>query len=124
MTMTDKELSDYNKLSPQKKELYAFYKNSHPNWSHNQIMMRVAVDDVFDSPSGPINSQGQDAEPTPEFLREVLERAKDFLKRSDIYIDEVFRALNAAIERLTQLIMQGIKYLGNVLKDIMKELLS
>lgn len=124
MIMTDKEKSDYDKLSPQKKELYAFYKKSHPNWSHNQIMMRVAVDDVLDNPAGPVNGKGQDVEPTPEFLREVLSHAKDFLRRSNIYIEEVYRALNSAIERLTELINRGIRYLGSILGDILKELFS
>lgn len=122
MIMTDKERADFEKLSARQKELYSFYKQSHPDWSHNQIMMRLAIDGVLDDPNGPVNGLGGDVEPSAPVLKEILEQAKKFLKDNGIEIDDVIRALNRAIDFLSELIRRGVDYVKDLIRIIMNEL--
>lgn len=39
----NKERSEYNRLPKELKEEYDLLKSRHPNWSHNQLMLRIAI---------------------------------------------------------------------------------
>ena len=42
--MTAEELKQYNALSERMKVEYSQIKSEHPDWSHAQIMMKIALD--------------------------------------------------------------------------------
>ena len=39
----NRERSEYNRLPTELKEEYDWIKSRHPNWSHNQLMQRIAI---------------------------------------------------------------------------------
>lgn len=51
--MTAEELKQYNALSERMKVEYSQKKTEHPDWSHAQIMTRIALDyTMIDGPIG------------------------------------------------------------------------
>jgi len=117
--MTDKERDDYYKLSPQQREDYDYQKRRHPNWSHNQIIAKIMIDSKVEDN---IIGRGGTVDPDelsndPTFLKQVLEGAKAALYEAGIFIAEVFEAIDNAITSLGYLIMTGVRYIGDKLRE-------
>ncbi len=53
----------------------------------------------------------------PKLLKEVLVGAKRVLIEAGIFISAVFDVLDSAISLLGNLVMSGVKYVGNKLSD-------
>ena len=114
--MTQKEQEDYDKLTPELQQDYNYIRSKYPNWGHNQIMTKMSMEptiiDLLNK-----NKITKPIDEDPEILKLVFEGAKKTLINLGIAIDAVFEALDAAISTLTDLIWQGVKYIGNKLKD-------
>lgn len=114
--MTQKEQEEYDKLTPELQQDYNYIRSKHPNWGHNQIIAKVTMGPTIDD----LLNGGGIKEPIgtdPEIMKLIFEGAKRTLINLGIAIDAVFEALDAAISTLTDLIWQGVKYIGNKLKD-------
>ena len=113
--MTSEERDHYYRLPKAQQEAYDFYKRQHPNWSHNQLIARAGMDAKLEEV---IDQGGQDTDlNNPEIIEQVLIGAKRFLTNAGIYIKEVLDLLNATINNIQNLIMSGVKYIGDKLKD-------
>lgn len=117
--MTDKEREEYNKLSSSLREDYDYEKRKHPNWSHAQIMAKIAIGEslgkTVEEGGGTIDVNELENDPT--LLKEVLEGAKRVLIEAGIFISAVFDVLDSAISLLSSLVMSGIRYVGNKLSE-------
>lgn len=113
--MTTEELQQYNNLSSAKKREYDLNRELHPNWSHNQIMLKLAVDDSI---GDVLNKGNTDINPNnPVFLRALLNGAKEFLSSVGCVALEILTFLDDAIDSLTDLIAKGISWVGDALSD-------
>ena len=115
--MTAEEREEYNRLPKADQEEYDHLSRKHPNWSHTQIMAKVAfnhkTDDMIEKKKG-----GKDPDPDdPSVLAEILKGAKEFLIGVGIFIADVFEVIDDALTALGDLIADGISYIGNKLKD-------
>lgn len=117
--MTDTEREQYNKLSQREKEEYEYQKKKRPNWSHNQIYLKVIMDRqtevVIDQKGGTVDPKTLVQDPV--FLKQVLEGTKRTLIQLGVFIGEVFEAIDNALTNLGYLIMSGVRYIGDKLKD-------
>lgn len=113
--MTYEELQEYNKLSPEMKEDYNYYRSSKPNMTHKQILAKVAFDEKFRNmvEKGPKDPDPED----PEIMKMLLEGSKSLLLGLGIFIGGVFAAIDKAIGILDNLIDAGIEYIGNKLQQ-------
>lgn len=104
--MTAKESDEYYNLPSEGREEYDHQKKKHPTWSHNQIMARVgiamSIEKVIDKKGGAVNPQ--DLQNDPDFIKGILEGAKEALRNAGIYITRVFNALDEAIASIGELI--------------------
>lgn len=112
--MTGDEQKQYNSLSYDQRQEYDHIKRMHPNWSHKQIMTKLALDiktiEVVDRG----HENPGDA---PDILREILQGAKSFLIGVGCFVWDVFEAIDEAIDTLTDLIARGISYIGDKLSE-------
>ncbi|MDE5629391.1 MAG: hypothetical protein K2I69_07505 [Muribaculaceae bacterium] len=117
--MTDKEREDYNNLKPSLREDYDYEKKKHPNWSHAQIMAKIAIGEslgeTVEKGGGTIDAT--ELENDPKMLKEVLEGAKRVLIEAGVFIYAVFDVLDSAISLLGNMVMCGVKYVGNKLSE-------
>lgn len=117
--MTDKEKEEYNNLSLSLQEDYDYEKKKHPNWSHVQIMAKIAIGEslgkTVEEGGGTIDVT--ELENDPKLLKEVLVGATRVLIEAGIFISAVFDVLDSAISLLGNLVMSGVKYVGNKLSD-------
>lgn len=117
--MTQKEQEEYNKLTPNQKADYEHKKNQFPEWSHHKIYTSIIISDTvlkkLDGDDGTKDATTLINE--PDFLKDIFEGAKTTLEGLGVIADTVFAALDAAIDTLSNLIWQGVKYVGNKLKD-------
>lgn len=117
--MTEAERQQYNNLSSSLREDYDYEKKKHPNWSHAQIMAKIAIGEslgkTVEEGGGTIDATGLGND--PKLLKEVLEGAKRVLIEADVFISAVFDVLDSAISLLGNLVMSGIRYVGNKLSD-------
>ena len=112
--MTSDEQKQYNSLSYDQRQEYDHIKRRRPNWSHNQIMAKLALDEQTIN----VVSKGhENPEDDPEILREILQGAKSFLIVVGCFIWDVFDAMDEAIDTLTGLIARGISYIGDKLSE-------
>ena len=112
--MTSDEQKQYNSLSYDQRQEYDHIKRRRPNWSHNQIMAKLALDEQTIN----VVSKGhENPEDDPEILREILQGAKSFLIGVGCFIWDVFDAIDEAIDTLTGLIARGISYIGDKLSE-------
>lgn len=72
--MTTKEFNQYNSLSENDKSLYQRVKSMHPEWSHKQIMMRIALDHEVESlaSGGPIGGDVIDDESLWDKIKNIF----------------------------------------------------
>ena len=114
--MTNSEREAYNKLSAEAKKEYNHIKMMHPNWSHNQIMTKLAINGTIDN----MVEDGKDVNPDdPNILAQILQGAKDFLKNAGIYIADVFQSIDNALTYLGELIKDGIDYVGGKIDKLL-----
>lgn len=117
--MTDTERQQYNNLTPSQREDYDYQRKKHPNWSHNQIITKVMLENsivnIVENDDG--TRDPETLKDDPSFLKQVLEGAKDALYEAGIFISEVFEVIDNAITSLGYLIMTGVRYIGNKLSE-------
>lgn len=117
--MTDIERAQYNNLTQSQREDYDYQRKKHPNWSHNQIITKVMLEDsignIVDNGGGTLDPET--LKDNPQFLKQVLEGAKAALYEAGIFISEVFEVIDNAISSLGYLIMTGVRYIGNKLSE-------
>ena len=113
--MTYEERQEYERLPYSDQTEYDHIKNKHPNWSHQQIMGKVAfshkIDDITENGDRNINPND------PNILIEILEGAKEFLKGVGIFIEAVFDMIDDALTTLGGWISDGLEYVGNKLEE-------
>lgn len=112
--MTYEEQLQYDRLSFEDQLEYDHLKAKHPNWSHNQILMKLSIDPTI----GKMIEEGRDVNPEdPRILKEILEGAKSFLIGVGIFIESIFEFIDDALCALGELIYDGISYVGDKLED-------
>lgn len=113
--MTTEEQIQYNALSSSEREDYDYLRRKHPNWSHKQIMNKLAIEiqviKVLDKGNTDVDFED------PEILIQILKGAKEFLTRVGCFISDFFEAVDDAIDTLTDLILGGISWVGDALSD-------
>ena len=115
--MTSDEQKQYNSLSYNERQEYDHIRRMHPNWSHKQIMTKLALD----IQTIVVVDRGHEKpEDDPDLLREILQGAKSFLIGVGCIVWDVFEAIDDAIDTLTDLIASGISYIGNRLSEFWK----
>lgn len=108
--MTEQERQQYNSLSWDQREEYDRIQRKHPNWSHKQIMTRIAFDpDPFIEAKKDPNS--------PDVMREILQAGKAFLIEVGCFVWDVFALIDDAIDALTDMIDRGLTYIGKKISD-------
>ena len=112
--MTSDEQKQYNSLSYDLRQEYDHIKRRRPNWSHNQIMTKLALDEQTIIV---VTKGHENPEADPEILRGILQGAKSFLIGVGCFIWDVFEAIDEAIDTLTGLIARGISYIGDKLSE-------
>ena len=106
MQMTTEERQDFEKLTPEKKECFDFYSRLYPNWSFNQIMVKLAFDEKTNDFIG---KGGSDANlQDPKTWEIILEGVKKTLLKFNSVGSSVFNAIDDAIANLKGLIKAGI----------------
>lgn len=73
--MTTEEFNQYNSLSENDKSLYQRVKSMHPEWSHKQIMMKIALDHAVEShlvSGGPIGGDVIDDESLWDKIKNIF----------------------------------------------------
>lgn len=117
--MTETERQQYNNLTSSQREDYDYQRKKHPNWSHNQLITKVMLEEsiggIVDKGNGTLDPET--LKDDPQFLKQVLEGAKTALYAAGIFISEVFEVIDNAITSLGDLIMEGFRYIGNKLSD-------
>ena len=112
--MNEEQRRQYNRLTSDQKEDYDRLQRRHPNWSHEEIMARLAIqvklEQIPIKPTGPIDED-------PEILKEILQGAKSFLITVGCFLWDVFEVIDDAINTLSSLISRGITYIGNKLEE-------
>jgi len=120
--MTNEERQEYNNLPKNERDNYDYVKRNHPNWTHSQIMTRLAFDkkagDLIDNGSSDI-----DPEDT-SILKMILEGAKEILKKWKILNSKIMETIDDTISYLSDLIKKGITYLSDILWGPIKWLFS
>lgn len=108
--MTDQEIQGYNSLSSEQREDYNYIKRKHPNWSHQQILTKMAFNpDPF--------IEGNKNPNDPEVMTEILKAGKQFLIDVGCFVWDVFELIDDAISSLADMIADGINYVGQKISD-------
>lgn len=120
--MTTEERQEYNKLPKNARDNYDYIKRNYPNWSHSQIMTKLA----FDGEVGKIIGKGgSDINPKdPSILKMILEGAKEILKKWKILNFKIKEIIDDTISYLSDQIKKGITYLSDILWGPIKWLFS
>lgn len=91
-------------------EKYRYFKDLHPDWSHEQIMAAVSISM---SAGNEISKAGPDISPNePELVRSILQNARDWLK--DVLPDvfkKVSEFFDILINNVGSLIGKGLTYI-------------
>lgn len=103
--------------SDKEKKDYLFYHQGHPEWSHENILKRMALDivmtDVFVKGKKPIDIND------PVFLKEMLEKSDGWLNRNFPTSYEKIRPYyRAAIVKIDGYIQKGIKFIQDAIEFI------
>lgn len=112
--MTYEEQQQYSSLSYNQKQEYDFIKRTHPNWNHTNILKKLALSIKIEDMMG---TGAKDVENDPEILKEILLGAKSFLLGIGCFVLDVFEAIDDALDTLTDIIAEGISYVGDQLRD-------
>lgn len=120
--MTNEERQQYNKLPKNERDNYDYVKRNHPNWTHSQIMTKLA----FDKKAGDFIETGPaDIDPADtSILKMILKGAKEILKKWNILNSKITEAIDDTISYLSDLIKKGITYLSDILLGPIKWLFS
>lgn len=112
--MTGDEQKQYNSLSNVQRQEYDHIKQMHSNWSHKQIMTKLALDiKAIEF----VNKGHENPENDPNTFIAILQGAKIFLIGVGCFVWDVFEAIDEAIDTLTDLIANGISYIGDKLSE-------
>ena len=113
--MTIAENEEYNKLSLDEKDEYDFNLKRHPNWSHQQVMAKVAIarttNTMVDETPGDIKPDD------PKIMAQILKGAKDFLESIECVAGDIIKLIDNALGLLASIIDAGINYVGDKLKQ-------
>lgn len=113
MTATEKE--EYDKLSLDEKDEYNFNLGKHPNWSHQQLMTKVAISRTTTTI---VDETPEDIDvDDPKFMALVLKGAKDFLESIGCVATDIIKLIDNALGLLANIIDAGINYVGDKLKQ-------
>lgn len=114
----EQQQDEYNRLPPAAKETYDYTKKRHPNWSHEQIMTKVGMDETLENMVD--NNGGKDVDPSdPTVLVKILEGGKRFLEKLGINLSKIMEQINAAIFTLKKAISWGISNIGDRIKGLL-----
>jgi len=117
--MNSEERKQYNQLSAEAKKEYDHIAQSHPEWSHNQIMTKLSVSMSLDDL---VNKGGEDVNPKdPNFLLLVLQKARTWLGKFRTMAEGVLDAFDAVITTLKTAITMG---LDNLIKSIQERVMQ
>ena len=121
MEMTIEQRRDYDKLTKEQKEDFAYLERKNPNWSFDQVMTKVQFIIILDDPKGPLGTGGP-KEPDPKdpaIWLTILGGVKVALSKYKSISDSITNAINGAISSLKQMISLGIRKVGNAIEKIL-----
>lgn len=87
--MTQQELREYNKLTPEGKVFYDQYMKMHPAASHGQAMTYAKICTGIEIPTGPINIK--------EIVKAAIRKAREWLRTE---VPRIFEQVRATIDNL------------------------
>lgn len=116
MQMTTEDRQDYNKLTKEQKEEFDYQSRKNPDWSFQQIMIKLAFDekvkDVIDKGGSDANLQD------PSIWEIILEGVKTTLSRFNSIGVSVFNAIDETIANLKGLIKAGVNKIGDAINKL------
>lgn len=117
MEMTIEQRRDYDKLTKEQKEDFAYFERKHPNWSFSQVMTKVQFEIKIDTTIG---KGGENVKPQdPEIWLTILGGVKVALSKFKSISDSITNAINGAISSLKKMISLGIRKVGNAIEKIL-----
>lgn len=117
MEMTIEQRRDYDKLTKEQKEDFAYIERKHPNWSFSQVIVKLEFDIRTDTT---INEGGKDVDPQdPDIWLTILGGVKVALSKFKSISASITNAINGAISSLKQMISLGIRKVGNAIEKIL-----
>lgn len=121
MKMTIEQRREYDKLTKEQKEDFAYIERKHPDWDWSRVMARVQINIKIDGPNGLFGNGGpKDPDPQdPDIWLTILEGVKVALSKIKGISDSITNAINGAISSLKQMISLGIRKVGNAIKKIL-----
>ena len=119
--MTIEQRRDYDKLTKEQKEDFAYLERKNPNWDFSQVMTKVQFIIILDDPKGPLGKVGpKDPDPQdPDIWLTILGGVKVALSKYKSISDSITNAINGAISSLKQIISLGIRKVGNAIEKIL-----
>lgn len=118
--MTAEEKRDYQKLAPKYRNYYDFQQSLHPQWSHFQLMNRVAFQIKID---GFIDDGGNVDPVDPDFWKTIIGKVDQWFSTTfpNLYnkVRDVFSRISA---ELSDMIKKGIKVIGDFLERLLNML--
>ncbi|MCQ2278677.1 MAG: hypothetical protein MJZ62_05180 [Bacteroidales bacterium] len=119
MEMTIEQRRDYDKLTKEQKEYFAFFERQKPNWTFSQVMAKVQFNIIMDDPKGPLGDCGDVDPHDPAIWLTILGGVKVALSKFKSISDSITNAINGAISSLKQMISLGIRKVGNAIEKIL-----
>jgi len=120
MEMTKEERQDYNKLTKEQKDDFEYHSRKHPDWNFGQVMIKLEFEKKGDDFIGK-GGNDVDAE-DPDTWITILEGAKQALKKFKSIGNAIFVAIDTAIISLKALIKQGVRRIGDIIKNLKNKL--
>ena len=116
--MTPQQQQEYNRLSLDDRRDYDIFASQHPNWDHDTVMKRVAINGQIGKLLGD-NPMQDDVDKKPEFQKGVLTGIDGWMKKYAPRIhQQIGPFIRAAIEKLNYYIQQGIKFIASIFETI------
>lgn len=117
MEMTIEQRRDYDKLTKEQKEDFAYIERKHPNWSFGQVIAKLEFDIKT---TETVDGGGENVKPQdPEIWLTILGGVKVALSKFKSISDSITNAINGAISSLKQMISLGIRKVGNAIEKIL-----
>lgn len=117
--MTIEQRRDYDKLTKEQKEDFAYFERKHPDWTFSQVMAKVQLNIIIDDPKGPLGNPGNVDPKDPAIWLTILGGVKVALSKFKSISASITNAINGAISSLKQMISLGIRKVGNAIEKIL-----
>lgn len=113
--MTEQELKDYNRLTPEGKKFYDLYKGMHPEWNHSpQLMTMVSI-----CCQNPFNGDKMNV-PNPT-TKEII---AECIRRADKYMEENFPGIYPSVRAFFTSITNAIRRVAEITWDFIVKLFN